>query len=92
MGGDEFLAILSGEDYAHRASLMEKMNALSEDRSQIKTGDIISAGMVEYRAGVHSSLASVSEAADAAMYERKQRLKGSSLHGEPQENAVQPSA
>lgn len=75
IGGDEFAVILSGGDYGRRSRLMEQINAVPKDRAQIKTGDTIAAGMVEYQKKRHRSLLSVFEEADAAMYERKQYLK-----------------
>ena len=74
-GGDEFVVLLSGEDYAQRTALMEKINTLPEDRSKIKIGETIAAGMVEYNKDHHPSLLSVFEEADKAMYERKQYIK-----------------
>ena len=68
--------LLTGKDYEHREELMEQMNEIPRERSLHKVGDIISAGMVEYRKDKNFSLLSVFEAADMAMYERKQYLKG----------------
>ena len=48
MGGDEFLVILTGEDYEKGEILMKKINTLPKDRSQIKIGDVISAGIAKY--------------------------------------------
>ena len=76
VGGDEFVVLLTGKDYEHREELMEQMNEIPRERSLHKVGDIISAGMVEYRKDKNFSLLSVFEAADMAMYERKQYLKG----------------
>ena len=85
MGGDEFVVILSGEDYERRAILMERMNEVPEDHSGIRIGDIVSAGMVEYDKNRHHSLQSVCEAADVAMYERKQYLKDTCLDADQEE-------
>ena len=75
IGGDEFVVILSGEDYAVRNRLLEQINAIPRDASKIRFGETISAGMAEYKKDRHLSLSSVFEEADKAMYERKQRLK-----------------
>lgn len=77
VGGDEFVALLMGEDFARRAALMDAINALPDDRSRMKVGEAISAGMVEYLEGQHHSLKSVFAEADMAMYERKQHMKSS---------------
>lgn len=82
IGGDEFVAILSGDDYERRADLMEQINYIPKDRSEARVGDTIAAGMVEYRKDQHYSLLSVFEEADKAMYERKQLLKESELSQE----------
>ncbi len=75
VGGDEFVVLLSGSDYHQRAMLMEMVNAIPKDRSQIKLGETISAGMVEYRKGQHASLQSMAEEADKAMYLEKRAKK-----------------
>ena len=77
IGGDEFVVLLSGEDYCQRAKLMEQVNALPKDRSKIRIGETVAAGMVEYNKSRHTCLLSVFEEADKAMYERKQLLKES---------------
>lgn len=75
IGGDEFVILLSGEDYNHRKELMKQINALPGDRSKIKLGETVSAGIAEYDKSRHSTLLSVFEEADKAMYERKQFMK-----------------
>ena len=79
IGGDEFVVILSGGDYARRKELLEQINAVPRDRSNIRMGETIAAGMAEYNRDRHSSLLSVFEDADKAMYERKQLMKDSIL-------------
>ena len=75
VGGDEFIVILTGEDYLQRQKLLERINALPRDLSKIRAGETVSAGMAEYDREKHPSLLSVAEEADKAMYERKQNLK-----------------
>ena len=75
VGGDEFIVILSGEDYFARNELMKQINEIPTDRSKIKVGETVSAGMAEYDRDKHRSLLNVSEEADKAMYARKQHLK-----------------
>ena len=74
-GGDEFVVLLSGEDYNRRLELMEAINYLPADQSKLRIGETIAAGMVEYDKTRHSSLLRVFEEADKAMYERKKLLK-----------------
>ena len=75
MGGDEFVILLSGTDYSHRKDLMGQINAVPRDRSKIRIGETVSAGIAEYNKDRHASLTDVMEEADKAMYERKQYLK-----------------
>lgn len=77
VGGDEFIVILTKEDYIQRKKLLERINALPRDLAKIRPGETISAGMAEYDKDRHPSLLSVAEEADKAMYERKQHLKQS---------------
>ncbi|MBR4474733.1 MAG: transporter substrate-binding domain-containing protein [Oscillospiraceae bacterium] len=89
IGGDEFVVILSGEDYLQRKRLMEQINAVPRDRSKIRAGETVAAGMAEYRKDQHASLLSVFEDADKTMYERKQLLKKSVLQEDQQTDGVQ---
>ncbi len=75
IGGDEFVVILSGEDYYVRKKLMDQINAVPNDRSKVRIGETISAGMAEYSQDRHTSLQSVFEEADKAMYAVKQSHK-----------------
>lgn len=74
-GGDEFVVILSGEDYYRRNDLLNEINAIPKDRSKIRIGETVSAGMSKYDRDKHRSLMNVAEEADKAMYARKQHLK-----------------
>ena len=75
IGGDEFVVLLSGGDYERRSELMEEISALPSDRTKIRIGETVSAGMTEYDSDRHYSLMSVFVEADKAMYERKQYMK-----------------
>ncbi len=75
VGGDEFVVILSGEDYCDRKELMNQINLIPADHSKIRLGETVSAGMAEYDKDKHRSLLNVAEDADKAMYLRKQYLK-----------------
>ena len=54
---------------------MEQITALPADRSKIRIGETIAAGIADYNRKQHYSLASVLEEADKAMYENKKQLK-----------------
>lgn len=89
IGGDEFVAILSGEDYLQRKRLMEQINTVPRDRSKIRAGETVAAGMAEYVKNQHTSLLSVFEDADKAMYARKQSLKESLSQEKQQDDSAQ---
>ena len=75
MGGDEFLAILRGNDYDARESLMAQLAAGNRERAA-SGGVMIAGGIAEYQPWADRSLAEVFERADAAMYENKKSMKG----------------
>ena len=79
VGGDEFVVILSGEDYDDRKELMNQINRIPTDRSKIRLGETVSAGLAEYDRDKHHCLINVAEDADKAMYARKQYLKDTIL-------------
>ncbi|MDO4889807.1 MAG: EAL domain-containing protein [Coriobacteriaceae bacterium] len=75
VGGDEFVAILQGNDYVARESLM----TLLEDNNRMSRqigGILIAGGLATYEAGADESLAAVYDRANTAMYWNKQRMKG----------------
>ena len=73
IGGDEFAVILSGQDYANRAALLE---AFAEDnRGRAEDGGQIACGMAEAQPGGKERIEAVFVRADAAMYENKKDLK-----------------
>jgi len=74
IGGDEFTALLEGEDYENRHSLIEAFErAMEENRKNGKV--VVSAGLAEYRPGEDADYHSVFERADRAMYKRKEAIK-----------------
>ena len=86
VGGDEFVVILSGADFARRKELLEQISAVPRERSAVRMGDTIAAGMAEYDKERHTSLLSVFEEADKAMYERKRAMKETILQA-PEKSA-----
>ncbi|MCR5756556.1 MAG: GGDEF domain-containing protein [Selenomonas sp.] len=74
IGGDEFVAILEGEDYGNRNMLLESFNHEIEQNRQ--NGSVIVAiGMAEYVPQQDLSYKRLFDRADEAMYKRKQELK-----------------
>ena len=76
IGGDEFAVILSGRDYRDRLQLLEQLQSEQETSGKARFGDVIAAGIADYRPEEHKNVLQVFELADRAMYERKRALKG----------------
>ena len=74
IGGDEFTAILEGNDYENRDSLLEAFERSVEENG--RDGKvIIASGMAVYQPGEDTSYNDVFRKADKRMYERKMQLK-----------------
>lgn len=74
VGGDEFIVLMRGRDYAERGELLGLFRRESE--SHIAAGDVvISVGSSDYLPGTDKSVNEVFGRADAQMYEHKNRLK-----------------
>ena len=74
IGGDEFVVLLTGQDYDRRKALLGTLNDKSEEH--IGSGQVVvSAGMAEYQPGEDMDVHSVFQRADGLMYKRKQLLK-----------------
>ena len=77
IGGDEFVAILRGTDYAARERLMAQLDV--NNRTDVHGGGVsIAGGIAEFQKDTDQRLAAVFKRADTAMYENKRRLKGTS--------------
>ncbi len=74
IGGDEFAAILLGDDYSNRDALLSQHDRLAEMRIGT-TEPVIAAGICDYSSTSHDRAADVFREADANMYARKQQLK-----------------
>ena len=74
IGGDEFIAIMTGGDFAIRDKLMNDIN--SEVEGNIgTTKPVVAVGMALFDKENDNTFHSVFERADTAMYARKQTLK-----------------
>ena len=78
VGGDEFAAVLEGQDYEHREQLMDRFNRIIE-KNRRNNEVAVAAGMAEYDAKQDNSFRRVFERADFMMYRRKDELKGRTL-------------
>ena len=79
IGGDEFVAVLTGEDYANRAAHMKSLNDYFEKSFSNKNAEpwnrhSASIGMSEYKEG-DSSADDVFKRADSLMYDAKKAFK-----------------
>lgn len=80
IGGDEFLAFLTGEDYQNWETLIESMNRRMEE---LKTADVeeaervsIACGVAEYNPETDEDVQAVFKRADVVMYQAKMAMKG----------------
>ena len=72
VGGDEFIVIAQGEDYAHADELLAELRRTNEENEGSEL-PLVAAGIA--RSDGHSTVQELFERADKAMYSEKQRLK-----------------
>ena len=73
-GGDEFVALLRGQDFERREALMSEMAA--RNRANLESGGpIIASGLAVFDPALDDRLSAVFERADLQMYEDKKELK-----------------
>lgn len=73
VGGDEFVAIVDGEDYEKREELVAALRALSgTEATDLYT---FSVGLATYQPGIDESFDSVFQRSDGIMYQEKRRKK-----------------
>jgi diguanylate cyclase (GGDEF)-like protein len=80
MGGDEFVAFLTGDDYENRDILMgeikDRMNPYSTELPLPPNYISIACGMASFDSSTDSSIQDVSKRADEDMYQNKAKMKG----------------
>lgn len=80
VGGDEFIAILTGEDYMNRADLFDEIiSKLSPYTNHAPVPDdyiSIAVGIAEYIPSKDRSVQSIVKRADERMYQHKAEIKG----------------
>ncbi|MBR5109412.1 MAG: EAL domain-containing protein [Clostridia bacterium] len=79
IGGDEFVVILRGQDYANREKLISALRRQVEENIRIGEGPVIASGLAEFRPADDRSVEEVFNRADSLMYEDKTRLKEQKL-------------
>lgn len=77
IGGDEFAVFLSGDDFALRKQLIEKLHKITMENLNRHEGPVIAVGMAEYDPVGDSSIDEIFNRADHIMYEDKRSLKTS---------------
>lgn len=75
IGGDEFTAILSGQDYDNREALLRTIREASMAHRKQGAGVIVAAGIALYDPQADHTVADVFKKADEQMYENKKELK-----------------
>ena len=74
IGGDEFVALLEGDDFQNRKTLLAEFETQAEEN--VKNGNVVVAsGLAVFRPGHDNSYRRVFERADQRMYDRKGALK-----------------
>jgi len=74
IGGDEFVAVLEGQDYEERAALMAEFEHLTEQNRRSGRA-VVASGIAEFEPQQDNTYGVVFNRADAEMYRRKRRLK-----------------
>ena len=75
VGGDEFVAVLSGDDFVNREKLLKKLRGKVLKNVNKPNGVVVASGISDYESMKDKSLSDVFERADARMYENKNFLK-----------------
>ena len=75
IGGDEFVAVLSGRDYEERETLLGLLKGISIANGRSRSGPVVACGMAVYDSKTDTDYADVFERADKQMYEDKAKLK-----------------
>lgn len=82
IGGDEFVVVLTGEDYEIREELLENLRRESYANGRSRSGPVVASGMSIFDPASDVRFSDVFKRADAQMYEHKKQLKaGSGVRG-----------
>ena len=79
IGGDEFVAVLWGQDYENRDSLISSLRRQVEKNLRLGEGPIVAAGLSEFQSKEDTHVSDVFNRADTMMYENKTYLKQTKL-------------
>ncbi len=75
VGGDEFVAYLTGRDYSDRRMLLEKLRTKVRENMGRENEPILASGMSEFDPENDQKVSQVFDRADRIMYENKRQLK-----------------
>lgn len=75
IGGDEFVAIIEGNDFDKRDELLAGFNSAIENNIKNNSNIVVAAGLGVYQKGKDKSFRAIFNKADRKMYERKEELK-----------------
>ena len=75
IGGDEFAAVLIGDDYAQRDQLFQKLREETLANKRTRSGPVVASGLAVYEPGKDKCFEDVCKRADELMYENKSELK-----------------
>ncbi len=79
IGGDEFVVILRGQEFAIREDLILTLKKQVEENLRVGVGPVIAAGMSYYQPDIDSTVDDIFKRADSRMYEDKAHLKEQKL-------------
>ncbi|MDO4989844.1 MAG: EAL domain-containing protein [Eubacteriales bacterium] len=79
VGGDEFVVVLRGQDYANRAALISALRRQVEKNTRAGEGPVVASGLAEFQQVKDRCVEDVFNRADNQMYEDKTRLKREKL-------------
>ena len=79
IGGDEFVVILKGQDYADRTDLIAGLRRQVGENIRAGEGAVVASGLAQYRPHTDHSVADIFNRADSQMYEDKAHLKEQKL-------------
>ena len=74
-GGDEFVIIMTGQDYESRQNILKSLNEKSEENIKTEGAVVVSAGLSDFNPDKDINFHAVFERADSLMYIRKKELK-----------------
>ena len=75
IGGDEFVAVLTEQDYESRDYLLKMLRVESAENGRTRSGPVVASGLSVYEPKQDESFCEVFERADREMYENKNVLK-----------------